>query len=130
MRLIADTHLWLRYLAGSRSLPEAVKATLGRRDVWVAFSVASLWEITIKNAKGDPRFRVDPVVVRETLQTLAVPELPVLASHVMALARLPTHADHRDPFDRLLVVQAHAEDAVLLTADRKLARYGHGVRLV
>ena len=84
----------------------------------------------MKNAKGDPRFIVYPADVRATLQTLAVPELPVLASHVIALVRLPTHADHRDPFDRLLVAQAHAEDAVLLTADRKLVRYGHRVRLV
>jgi PIN domain nuclease of toxin-antitoxin system len=37
---------------------------------------------------------------------------------------------HRDPFDRLLVAQAIAEGAVLLTADRRLLGYGDVVRLV
>lgn len=129
MRLIADTRLWLRYLAGSPGLDSKTKDTLARTDIWVALSVASLWEIAIKNAKGDPRFNADPAMVREALLSTGVPELPVLASHVIALSRLPAHADHRDPFDRLLVSQAIAEDAVLLTADGKLARYGDCVRM-
>jgi PIN domain nuclease of toxin-antitoxin system len=37
---------------------------------------------------------------------------------------------HRDPFDRLLVAQAVAEGAVLLTADDRLTAYGDVVRLV
>ena len=37
---------------------------------------------------------------------------------------------HRDPFDRLLVAQAVAEGAVLLTADDRLTGYGDAVRLV
>ncbi|WP_281173767.1 PIN domain-containing protein [Deferrisoma camini] len=31
---------------------------------------------------------------------------------------------HRDPFDRILLAQAQAEELCLLTADRKLLQYG------
>jgi PIN domain nuclease of toxin-antitoxin system len=39
----------------------------------------------------------------------------------LGVASLPPH--HADPFDRLLVVQAGAEHAAFLTADRALAPY-------
>jgi len=48
-----------------------------------------------------------------------------VAARVANLQRL-----HGDPFDRLLVVQAQAAEAVLLTTDRALAPYGDHVRIV
>ena len=39
----------------------------------------------------------------------------------MRLAELPLH--HRDPFDRMLVVQSHINDLTLVTDDSKLADY-------
>lgn len=41
--------------------------------------------------------------------------------HALAVGDLPLH--HQDPFDRILIVQAVAEDMVLLTADRMLQKY-------
>ena len=37
---------------------------------------------------------------------------------------------HRDPFDRILIAQAMAEPAVLLTSDAKLQAYSELVRLI
>jgi PIN domain nuclease of toxin-antitoxin system len=42
-------------------------------------------------------------------------------AHLLALEGLPSH--HRDPFDHLLVAQALAEDATLMTDDRRLSAY-------
>jgi PIN domain nuclease of toxin-antitoxin system len=42
-------------------------------------------------------------------------------SHAFAVAELPAH--HNDPFDRMLIAQAHSEDMVLLTADRAILKY-------
>jgi PIN domain nuclease of toxin-antitoxin system len=36
--------------------------------------------------------------------------------------KLPLY--HRDPFDRLLVAQAQAENLILLTIDKSFANYG------
>lgn len=41
--------------------------------------------------------------------------------HALAVGDLPLH--HQDPFDRILIVQAVAEDMVLLTADRMLQKH-------
>jgi PIN domain nuclease of toxin-antitoxin system len=59
---------------------------------------------------------------------LALVHLPVTAGHAAAVEHLPDV--HRDPFDRLLVAQAVAEGALLLTADDRLLGYGDAVRLV
>ena len=37
---------------------------------------------------------------------------------------------HKDPFDRILVVQARVEGLTLLTADKAVAKYGESVRKV
>jgi PIN domain nuclease of toxin-antitoxin system len=47
--------------------------------------------------------------------------LPVTMDHVYALSHFPLH--HRDPFDRLLVAQAHEEGCTLVTHDPKLSAY-------
>lgn len=75
-----------------------------------AFSVASLWELVIKQALGRPLFNVQPAVLRRAL---------LEAHHALAVASLPPL--HRDPFDRLLLAQASADGLLLITADTQLA---------
>jgi PIN domain nuclease of toxin-antitoxin system len=47
--------------------------------------------------------------------------LAVEHAHVLRVAQLPDH--HRDPFDRLLVVQAQALGMPIVTSDRQLTAY-------
>jgi PIN domain nuclease of toxin-antitoxin system len=47
--------------------------------------------------------------------------LPIEPRHVEAYPGLPMH--HRDPFDRILVVQAIKDQLVLLTRDEKILEY-------
>jgi hypothetical protein len=51
-----------------------------------------------------------PLLRRRTLLDGGFTELPIQASHVLAVARLPPL--HRDPFDRLLLAQAESEGPV------------------
>jgi PIN domain nuclease of toxin-antitoxin system len=48
--------------------------------------------------------------------------LPLLPEHLTGALALPFH--HRDLFDRMLMAQAFAEEAVLLSADPVLDAYG------
>jgi len=47
--------------------------------------------------------------------------LPLRASHVSALAGLPSI--HRDPFDRMLVAQSTTEGLALITSNPHIAQY-------
>ena len=48
--------------------------------------------------------------------------------HVETLATLPLH--HADPFDRMLIAQAIAEDMTILTSDERFAEYSARVQLI
>jgi PIN domain nuclease of toxin-antitoxin system len=54
--------------------------------------------------------------------------LPFTDMHAVAVARLPDH--HRDPFDRALIAQAHAEPLYLITHDQMVAAYSGDILLV
>ena len=94
----------------------------------LVFSSASLWEISIKNGLERTDFNVDPRRLWRMLLVNGYRELPIISEHTVAANDLPTL--HRDPFDRILVAQARVEGLTLLTADKAVAKYGEGVRLV
>ena len=58
-------------------------------------------------------------------EDIAASLLPIETSHLRRLRGLPFH--HRDPFDRLLIAQAVAEDLVIVTRDRAFQAYGISV---
>lgn len=79
-------------------------------------SVASLWEMQIKIAIGKLPLRLPLAdLVREQQERNGFEILIITLDHVLALENLPMH--HEDPFDRLLIAQAQAENLPLLSAD-------------
>ena len=50
--------------------------------------------------------------------------LAVEVAHIESLERLPRLLRHGDPFDHLLLAQAKAEGAAIMTNDAKMAEYG------
>ena len=122
MRYLVDTHVLLWQSDDSPMLTTGARATLADARNQLFFSVASLWELVIKSAKGGDSFRVDVAELRAGLMTFGYEELTVTADHVLEVGRLDRL--HSDPFDRLLLAQARVEAMSLLTADRALLAYG------
>lgn len=104
------------------------RTLLERADQQRWFSAASLWEIAIKSALGRADFVVEPRRLRRGLLDNGWQELAVSGEHAAATLDLPPL--HSDPFDRLLLAQAHVEGLTLLTADRMVAQYPVNVRKV
>ena len=128
MKFLLDTQLLLWAAGQPERLSASAKRLLNGLDNELLFSVASMWEITIKNSLGRDDFRVDPRVLRRALLDNGYVELPIIGEHVLNVDTLPPL--HKDPFDRLLLSQASVERITLLTADEQLARYGGQVRKV
>ena len=127
MRILLDTHV----LLWAASSPERLGAS--QQDVSSAeqrlISAASIWELAIKASLGRLDLATDVRSwLRRAVRELQAQPLSITADHAAAVEHLPPV--HRDPFDRLLVAQAHHEGAVLLTADRVLLQYGDMVRLL
>ena len=123
MKLLLDTHVVLWWQRDDRRLNQAAREAIATADiVWV--SAVSGWEVAIKTALG--RLRLDePFHV--LIQADDFTELPLTLAHGTTLAGLAPH--HTDPFDRVLVAQALAEGATVVTHDRAFAPYGVPVTL-
>ena len=101
---------------------QAKKRFLDEQHEFV-LSAVSVWEMAIKISlkKLEIPGRVGSWV-RRHLAINRIRLLPIDFEHVARVADLPFH--HRDPFDRLLAVQALAEKLPFLSADRVFDRYG------
>ena len=92
----------------------------GRNELY--FSAACAWEIAIKAGRGELLLPKPPEkYVAERLALHRIQALPILLSHALRVFELPEL--HRDPFDRLLVVQSQMEGLPILTADANIRRY-------
>lgn len=128
MKLLLDTHVLLWAAGAPDRLPADVRTLLEDRTTEPIFSAASLWEVAIKSGLGRSDFRVDPRLLRRELLEHGYAELAVTGAHAVAVDLLPPL--HRDPFDRILIVQAQIEGIVLLTADAAVARYPGPIRAI
>jgi len=128
MRLLIDTHLLLWATEKSPRLSRAARNLISDPANEVLFSVASIWEISIKSAKGLATFQAKPVMVWEELLRHGYQELPVIGKHAIVAGTLPKI--HKDPFDRILIAQATVEAITLLTSDATVARYPGPIRKV
>ena len=127
MLILLDTHYLIWAIDDPARIPPAIAEILRDPSNNVLFSAASVWEIAIKHQLGRPDFNKQPKRIADAaVQTGFVP-LNVTSQDAVNVAGLPMH--HRDPFDRLLVAQAMAQPARLLTADPMLARYSELVWL-
>ena len=98
--------------------PAARTALLAGPNV---LSVVSFWEVLLKSMKGNLRVGDPRSWWTDALDQLAATPLSLRAEHVAVVYTLP--ALHRDPFDRVLIAQATAEDLELVTTDREIPQY-------
>ena len=120
MKLLLDTHVVLWWLHDDPRLGASARTLISSGDAQLWFSVASLWEISIKHRIG--KLGVTAAQVAAQLPLARISVLPIKVIHLTELERLPLL--HRDPFDRMLLAQAMVESAQLMTNDAILSGYG------
>jgi PIN domain nuclease of toxin-antitoxin system len=122
MRLLLDTQTFLWFVSGDARLTRRARRAMESEDAEMILSAASVWEIAIKVGLG--RLTL-PASVEEYIAEKVEGGFHVLSidwTHAAAVERLPKH--HRDPFDRLLITQALAENLPVVTNDAVFNSYG------
>ncbi len=121
MRLLLDTHVLLWFAAGYEQLGAKAREAIADPANTVLVSVVSLWEAAINIRLG--KLEVDiPSLIQDSVGA-GFDLLDLTPAHVERLLALPVSERHRDPFDHLLLAQAAAEEAVLVTDDGHAKRY-------
>jgi PIN domain nuclease of toxin-antitoxin system len=121
MKLLLDTHVFIWWDSDPAQLSQPALTALRDPANTIAFSVVSVWEMTIKRQLGKLilRLPLSQIVAHQQANGLQV--LPVTLTHTLAVEGLPPV--HKDPFDRLLAAQANVEGVDFVTADPIFAQY-------
>jgi PIN domain nuclease of toxin-antitoxin system len=116
MKLLLDTHAFIWWDSDPAQLSATVLAALRdpANEVWL--SVASVWEMVIKAQLGKLTLRLQLADIVSQQQANGLRILPMTLTHALNVEGLP--AIHMDPFDRLLIAQANAEGAELVSSDQ------------
>jgi len=121
--LLLDTHAILWFLWDDAQLSKQAKSLIENADNRKVVSIASCWEIAIKVGLGKLK-------LGEPCRSFLPREigcnnfeiLPISLQHATMVDELSHY--HRDPFDRLLVVQAMTEGLSLISIDSVFDKYG------
>ena len=114
MRLLLDTHALIWWLAGDDALSRRAREAIANEDNPVAVSAASAMEVATKFRIGKlPNAALlaqnfEAIVAGQGFDSLAI------SIHHAKLAG-EMNITHKDPFDRLLIAQAQAEDMMLVS---------------
>ena len=122
MRFLLDTHVVIWWAFEFERISQKAQAILKNSDNEIVVSVISAWEIAIKA-------KIEKITLSDTPDKFfvdfcrrnSITVLPVYAHHALETYNLPLL--HRDPFDRILIAQAKAENLTLITGDPLIRLY-------
>ena len=123
MHLLLDTHALIWWMTENPSLPESVRRLLVDKRNTVVVSAASAWEMATKVRLG--RLPASSDITRnfeEYLTQAGFESLAVSAAHGIRAGLLP--GPQRDPFDRMLIAQAQAENLTMVSNEVVFDSYG------
>jgi PIN domain nuclease of toxin-antitoxin system len=123
LRCLLDTHTLIWWMTTDPHLSRSARTLIEQESTISLVSAASAWEIATKVRLGRLPAAADLVedfvddIKRQRMEILAVS-----AEHGIRAGLLP--GPHKDPFDRMLIAQAQAENVPILSNDRALDGYG------
>jgi PIN domain nuclease of toxin-antitoxin system len=114
LRLLLDTHALIWWLAGDEALSARAREAIADEENGVAVSAASAMEIATK-------FRIgklpDAALLAQDFESIIAgqgfTELAITVHHARLAGEM--NIAHKNPFDRLLIAQAQAEDMMLVS---------------
>src|SRR5438046_1841750 len=125
MRILMDSHVFVWAKSAPKNLRDETLAAIIDPDNEAFVSVATAWELWIKHAKK-PILTIAAALnsgtgFRDAALESGIALLEIKLEHAAMAAALP--AIHRDPFDRMLIAQAIAEQMTIVTNDTVFKRY-------
>ena len=106
-------------MSGSKSLTNKTVSAIKSSENVFFVSVATAWEISIKQHLGKLKA---PDELEEVLESNSFPQLLISRRNGNVAGNLPSY--HSDPFDRMLIAKAKVEQLTIITHDVRMEQYG------
>jgi PIN domain nuclease of toxin-antitoxin system len=123
LRVLLDTHTLIWWMTTDPHLSKSARNLIEEKSNTSLVSAVSAWEIATKVRLG--RLPAAADLVQDFVADLArerIDILAVTADHGIRAGLLP--GPHQDPFDRMLIAQALAENIPIVGNDQALDGYG------
>lgn len=126
MRLLLDTHTFLWHANGSQELSSNATALLLDSVNELHLSIASIWEISIKLGLKKLSLSVSfESFLTRAIHGYGLEVVQLSLNDCIEYEKLPFPlANHRDPFDRLLITQALRRGLTVVGTDACFDSYG------
>ena len=121
MKILLDTHAFLWFLGGNSELSKQAKTLIEDHENEIYISIASFWEIAIKNSLEKLTLDVSFAELKTETIKNSFQILPITFEDTLQLNKLPFH--HRDPFDRIIISQAKENNLMLVSCDSNFNLY-------
>ncbi len=119
MSFLLDTHVLVWWMAAPDLLSQRVHDAIRASGSGLFVSVASVYEIEYKRDRDQLLYRL-PKAIPQIVPMLGFEWLSLSASDAYDAARLGL--GHRDPWDRIIAMQAKRRELQLITIDDALTR--------
>ena len=122
MNVLLDSHAVIWFSQNSPKLSTQAITIFEDPGNTLYCSLVSVWEMQIKVQLGKLKLDMNlSDMINDQMQTNDIIILPITLSHIWTLDSLDHH--HKDPFDRLLIAQAIAENLTILSVDSMFDNY-------
>ncbi len=121
MSYLIDTQIFIWALENNPRLSKKAIDLLENNSNSIYISIVSLWEIAIKTNIGKLELSQPLEEIIRRLPEAEISIFTIQTEHVLGLNNLPFY--HRDPFDRILIAQAIAENMEIISSDEIFSHY-------
>ena len=118
---LLDSHVFLWAATAPDKLSRKARRICTEANRPLVASVVTFWELIAKCQSGKLHIPRPDATIAAWARELNLKILPVNVTHAVAVYSLPLL--HGDPFDRMLLAQAKAEELVFVTKDAEMSRY-------
>ena len=126
MKLLLDTHILVWAFTDDFRLGKKAQDLINTNRDDLLCSAAAIWEISVKHSHDPYGFDITAERMIQLCEENEVHQLPVYFRHIPALGsfqRFENAPVHKDPFDRIMIAQAKADNMFFLTHDSLMKYY-------
>jgi PIN domain nuclease of toxin-antitoxin system len=121
MNLLIDTHALIWFITDNDKLPLKTKQIIENKENNCYVSIATYWEIGIKNSIGRLDLNSDLKTIFQIIEETGFEALPITTNQILRNANLEFY--HQDPFDRIIIAQSLVEKMTIITKDSQFENY-------
>ena len=129
-RILLDTHALIWALENPKLLSSNASNQILDLTNEIFISQVSFFEIAIKQTLGKITLELGLDGLIEETRKQSIEVLPLTDAHLLAYTQLPLFAEHRDPFDRVIIATAFCEQLEVITVDEKFKLYPDWTKII